>query len=143
MENANGVIKKLTSAERSYYTAAEVREMMGVSRDTAYRMIRSLRSDLIADGQLAKGYPSGKIPKKAFNKLYMLDVYRIYCSKLSEKDKRRYKIIKALYISKTPMTIAEISKKFSVSKVTVYEDIKIAKERLSSLFFGIDGLKFF
>ena len=39
--------------------------------------------------------------------------------------------------------IAEISKKFSVSKVTVYEDIKIAKERLSSLFFGIDGLKFF
>ena len=35
MENANGVIKKLTSAERSYYTAAEVREMMGVSRDTA------------------------------------------------------------------------------------------------------------
>lgn len=73
----------------------------------------------------------------------MLDVYRIYCSKLSEKDKRRYKIVKALYISKTPMTIAEISKKFSVSKVTVYEDIKIAKERLSSLFFGIDGLKFF
>lgn len=50
MKNANGVIKKLTSAERSYYTAAEVREMMGVSRDTAYRMIRSLRSDLIADG---------------------------------------------------------------------------------------------
>ena len=49
MKNANGVIKKLTSAERSYYTAAEVREMMGVSRDTAYRMIRSLRSDLIAD----------------------------------------------------------------------------------------------
>lgn len=39
MENANGVIKKLTSAERSYYTAAEVREMMGVSRDTAYRMM--------------------------------------------------------------------------------------------------------
>ncbi len=28
MENANGVIKKLTSAERSYYTAAEVREMI-------------------------------------------------------------------------------------------------------------------
>ena len=73
MEYANGVIKKLTSAERSYYTAAEVREMMGVSRDTAYRMIRSLRSDLIADGQLAKGYPPGKIPKKAFNKLYMIE----------------------------------------------------------------------
>ena len=28
MKNANGVIKKLTSAERSYYTAAEVREIL-------------------------------------------------------------------------------------------------------------------
>ena len=59
MENANGVIKKLTSAERSYYTAAEVREMMGVSRDTAYRMIRSLRSD-----SLPRGIRQGKSPKR-------------------------------------------------------------------------------
>ena len=73
----------------------------------------------------------------------MLDVYRIYCSKISDRDKRRYKIIKDLYISKKPMKIDEISKKYSVSKVTVYEDIKIAKERLSSLFFGIDGLRIF
>ena len=64
----------------------------------------------------------------------MLDVYRIYCSKISDRDKRRYKIIKALYISKTPMKIDEISKKYSVSKVTVYEDIKIARESLASLF---------
>ena len=69
--------------------------------------------------------------------------YRIYCGKLSEKDKRRYKVIKLLYISKQSMNITEISKKFSVSKVTIYEDLKIAKERLSSLFFGIDGLRFF
>lgn len=91
MENANGVIKKLTSAERSYYTAAEVREMMGVSRDTAYRMIRSLRSDLIADGQLAKGYPSGKIPKKAFNKLYIQNNLSLHGYKyidLKPKEKR-------------------------------------------------------
>ena len=26
----------------------------------------------------------------------MLDVYRIYCSKISDRDKRRYKIIKDL-----------------------------------------------
>ena len=35
----------------------------------------------------------------------MLDVYRIYCGKLSEKDKRRYKVIKLLYISKQSMNI--------------------------------------
>ena len=69
----NGVIKKLTPAERSFYTAAEVRVIMDVSRDTAYRMNRSLRSELIAEGKLAKGYPSGRIPKKAFNKLYMIE----------------------------------------------------------------------
>ena len=50
----NGVIKKLTPAERSFYTAAEVRVIMDVSRDTAYRMIRSLRSELIAEGNWAK-----------------------------------------------------------------------------------------
>ena len=61
----NGVIKKLTPAE--------VRVIMDVSRDTAYRMIRSLRSELIAEGKLAKGYPSGRIPKKAFNQLYMIE----------------------------------------------------------------------
>ena len=70
MKNANGVIKKLTSAERSYYTAAEVREMMGVSRDTAYRMIRSLRSDLIADGQLAKGLSLIHISKQFKSELF-------------------------------------------------------------------------
>ena len=69
----NGVIKKLTPAERSFYTAAEIRVIMDVSRDTAYRMIRSLRSELIAEGKLAKGYPPGRIPKKAFNKLYMIE----------------------------------------------------------------------
>lgn len=41
MENANGVIKKLTSAERSYYTAAEVREKQDVYNSASYgQMIR-------------------------------------------------------------------------------------------------------
>lgn len=73
----------------------------------------------------------------------MLEVYRIYCSKTSEKDKRRYKVIKSLYLSKQPLSISDISKRLSVSKVTIYDDLKIAKERLSSLFFGIDGLHIF
>lgn len=43
----NGVIKKLTPAERSFYTAAEVRVIMDVSRDTAYRMGVDIRVDQI------------------------------------------------------------------------------------------------
>lgn len=67
----------------------------------------------------------------------MLDVYRIYCSKLSEKDKRRYKIIKALYISKTPMTIAEISKNFRSAR-SLY--MKISKLRKSAYLRCFSGL---
>ena len=71
----------------------------------------------------------------------MLEVYRMYCSKCSEKEKRQYKIIKSLYIAKEPKKVPELAKEFNVSKVTIYDDIKIAEERISCLIFGINGLK--
>lgn len=73
----------------------------------------------------------------------MLDVYRIYCGKYSEKEKRQYKVIKSMYITKDRSSAAELAKKFGVSKVTIYDDIKTAEERLSALFFGINGLRFY
>lgn len=73
----------------------------------------------------------------------MLDVFRIYCSKCGDKEKRQYKVMRAMYITKQKVNVADLSKKFGVSKVTIYDDIKVAEERLSTLFFGIDGLKIF
>lgn len=73
----------------------------------------------------------------------MLEVFRIYCSKYGEKERREYKVIKALYISKQRQTIKELAKEFEVSEVTIYADLKSAKEKLSALFFGINGLKFY
>lgn len=73
----------------------------------------------------------------------MLDVYRMYCGKYSEKEKRQYKVIKSMYITKERSSAAELAKKFGVSKVTIYDDIKTAEERLSALFFGINGLRFY
>lgn len=70
---ANGVIKKLTAEERSYYTAAEVMVIMGVSRDKAYTMIREMRKALIDDGSLTKVYPQGRVPKKYFNQMCMIE----------------------------------------------------------------------
>ena len=72
----------------------------------------------------------------------MLDVYRIYCSKYGEKEKRQYKVIKAMYITKEHITVSELADRYHVSKVTIYDDLKIAEERLSALFFGIYGLRF-
>lgn len=73
----------------------------------------------------------------------MLEVFRIYCSKYGEKERREYKVIKALYISKQSQTIKELAKEYKVSEVTIYADLKSAKEKLSALFFGINGLKFY
>lgn len=73
----------------------------------------------------------------------MLDVYRLYCNKQGDREKRQYKVIRAYYISNDKNTIQTLAKEFSVSKVTIYDDLKIGEERLSALFFGVDGLKFF
>lgn len=73
----------------------------------------------------------------------MLDVYRIHCSKCTDREKRQYKVIKGLYIAKEKKTVSDLAREFNVSKVTIYEDIKIAEERISCLIFGIDGLKNF
>lgn len=53
------------------------------------------------------------------------------------------KVIKSMYITKEGSSAAELAKKFGVSKVTIYDDIKTAEERLSALFFGINGLRFY
>lgn len=73
----------------------------------------------------------------------MLDVFRMYCGKCGEKETRQYKVIKSMYITKEGSSAAELAKKFGVSKVTIYDDIKTAEERLSALFFGINGLRFY
>lgn len=70
---AAGVVKKLSSAERSFYDAADVMSLMAVSRDKAYRMIRKMRQDCIDSGKLTSEYPQGRVPKKYFNQQCMLD----------------------------------------------------------------------
>lgn len=67
----------------------------------------------------------------------MLDVYRIYCSKLSEKDKRRYKVIKLLYISKQSMNITEISKNFPLVKSLFTRISKLRKSAYLRCFSGL------
>ena len=51
----------------------------------------------------------------------MLDVYRVFCSKCGEKEKRQYKVVKAMYMTKEAASVPELSKRFGVSKVTIYD----------------------
>ena len=80
----------------------------------------------------------------------MLDVFRMYCGKCGEKEKRQYKVIKSMYITKEGSSAAELAKKFGVSKVTIYDDIKTAEgktfcfvflELTDSVFIDFKGLR--
>ncbi len=70
---AAGTIKVLSVANRSYYTAQEVQELLGVGKTKAYEMIRHMRMECIEAGSISKDYPEGKIPKKYFNKQCMIE----------------------------------------------------------------------
>ncbi len=63
----NGVMKVFTKADRNYYTVEDVMELLGVKQSKAYSIIRSLRKELIASGELLEEYPVGRVPKKHFD----------------------------------------------------------------------------
>lgn len=72
----------------------------------------------------------------------MLGLYECYCEKSasSDIDRRRYNVLYDRYVAEHPISVREISKKYSMSKETVYSDLSIATERVSALIFGVDGL---
>lgn len=72
----------------------------------------------------------------------MLGLYAAYCDKSQNReiDMRRYDVIWDMYMAEDTLSAKEIADKQHVSKDTVYSDLKIATERLSSLIFGVDGL---
>jgi transposase len=69
----NGVIKELTPQDRPYYTAEDVKEILGVSISGAYNIIRRMRDECVEQGLISEFYPKGKIPKKYFNKACMIE----------------------------------------------------------------------
>jgi len=73
----------------------------------------------------------------------MIAIYEIYCERSPRiEDKRRYRIIKELYISgDTSNTVEALAKKEGVNARTVYKDIDAAIEKISALIFGIDGVE--
>lgn len=72
----------------------------------------------------------------------MLEVYRIMSEKSNKpEDLRRFKILYDLYISDDEKTVEELSECHNIEKRSVYRDCNKACEALSSLIFGVDGLR--
>jgi len=72
----------------------------------------------------------------------MLAVYKAYASREGEIEKRRYNVIQECYLTSTHKSATELAELYGVSKVTIHNDKKVAEEKLSVLFFGLDGLHF-
>ena len=73
----------------------------------------------------------------------MFGLYETYCDKAPNRDveMRRYEVVWDMYMAEQTLSAKEIAKKQNISSRNVYEDIRIATERLSALIFGVDGLK--
>lgn len=72
----------------------------------------------------------------------MLDLYRVACEQSGDDvAQRRYHVLCDRYIADPGLSIDEIADKYCVSKVSIYGDLKAAKEQMSALIFGIDGIK--
>lgn len=72
----------------------------------------------------------------------MLQVYRILCEQSKKpEDLRRYQILVDVYISENEKSIEEMVTCHRIDKRTVYRDINKSCEALSSLIFGVDGIR--
>ncbi|MBQ2973345.1 MAG: hypothetical protein IJE19_03230 [Clostridia bacterium] len=70
----------------------------------------------------------------------MVETYNIWCERSGDENKRRYRVIYALYFADEAKTVDEIAVEESIDRSTVYRDVKKATEMLASLIFGINSL---
>lgn len=72
----------------------------------------------------------------------MLELYHTYCNQSSHsEDRRRWRVISGMYIENPEKTVTRLSKQEHCDTRTIQRDIKFATEKLSALFFGLDGLE--
>ncbi|MDR9857792.1 hypothetical protein RJP21_29810 [Paenibacillus sp. VCA1] len=71
----------------------------------------------------------------------MIEIYRILSEKSKPEDLRRFKVMYDLYIADEGKTVEELSECHKIEKRSVYRDVNKACEALSSLLFGVDGMR--
>lgn len=72
----------------------------------------------------------------------MLEIYRILCERSQKpEDLRRFRIMYDFYIAEQEKTAEELSECHKIHKRSIYRDINKACEALSSLLFGVDGMR--
>lgn len=73
----------------------------------------------------------------------MMKVYEFICEEAGrDDDLRRYQVIHHLYIASERKTVDELSECHNVVTRTIHRDVNVAVKTLSSLIFGVDGIRF-
>ena len=73
----------------------------------------------------------------------VIAVYEDYCNRVMKTEvmRRRYDVLFQRYISEIPMTNEELAEKWFVDVRTIQNTIKDGIKDISSLIFGIEGIK--
>lgn len=127
-------------AESAVYSVEQMVESSQISQEEVEIL---MKCGLKADDLWIKSVASGAIRVKTLmtqvNK--MLAIYRNDCETSSSKTKQRqYRVIYNMYLSENRMTTKEIAEQEQEEIRTIQNDAKAAREDLTPLIFGIDGL---
>lgn len=127
-------------AESAVYSVEQMVESSQISQEEVEIL---MKCGLKADDLWIKSVASGAIRVKTLmtqvNK--MLAIYRNDCETSSSKIKQRqYRVIYNMYLSENRMTTKEIAEQEQEEIRTIQNDAKAAREDLTPLIFGIDGL---
>ena len=63
---------KEIDSKKYYCTVKEVVQYVGCSENKAYKIMRSMREELIKAGRLTPEYPTGRVPRKYLEERLMI-----------------------------------------------------------------------
>ena len=139
LHNARLLLKNYRTLKESCKNAIYNREQC-VSEESVLNDIMDLNEDKAIVESIRRTSERTAVILAHIDK--MLDVYRAYAQKNGDKEKRQYNIIHDYYISGEGTTIKSLTRKYKVSRVTVYDDLKTGECQLSALLFGVEGIRF-
>jgi predicted DNA-binding transcriptional regulator YafY len=119
------------------YTSKQLNDMHAID---ILDEVDTIDDETLYVNSIQKTHDRTYIIVKHINRMLLLYEYSAIKSK-DENAIRGYKAIKLFYLSLEKKSDDDIATELDVSKRTFYRDIKQAVEELSSLIFGIDGIK--
>lgn len=117
-------------AEEADETFAEIMQRMNASRIDEELYIESIKQSAVRT----------KVIMSHVNR--MLEVYETMCEKSERPEAiRHWRVLDSVYLTPRTIPVEAVAERENISKRTVYKDLDICIADLTSLLFGIDGLK--